>query len=134
MVKKTIVVNASGHGATPVFGGQSSTEVRGDLVLLRLPTNQVSPDMRLISEYNFLVGSSHYVFFRYSMDENWLEVVLGGTFLQGDNDLSVRPETVSQLLTFWLSFSHFGSTYPSKNRVVQKCVNRVMRHLDLFTE
>ena len=66
------------------------------------------------------------------MDGCWLEVVLGGTFLKNDPDLTIRPKTVRQLLYFWLHFFHFGSTQYKADITIERLINRVMLKLGIF--
>ena len=129
---KNLIVNASGHGAHSVFGCRPSQPIRGDLVLLRLPVHQVTESMDKASGYSFWAGGCHYVFLRYSMDRQWLEVVLGGTFIKNDDDLTTRPATVQHILNFWLEFFHFGSVgHESSHRSVSDLVNQVLVRLNL---
>ncbi len=105
---KTIVINASGHGACSIFGCKPSSPIRGDLVLLKIPTEQLTEQMKEISRYGFWSGGSNYVFLRYTLDGQWMEVVLGGSFIKGDHDLSIRPKTIHRIVSFWLDFFHKG--------------------------
>ena len=124
--QKTIVINASGHGAHSVFHNKPSTPVRGDLVVLRIPTEQLTDPMKEVSHYGFWAGGCHYVFLRYSLDGKWMEVVLGGTFIKDDHDLMSRPETIQHIVTFWLDFFHHTSTDEDSHTERDALVNRVL--------
>nr|WP_157673423.1 FAD-dependent oxidoreductase [Endozoicomonas ascidiicola] len=115
--KKTFTINATGHGAHKLFNNKPSVPIRGDLVLLRIPTDQLTPHIKEMSNYSFWAGGTRYVFLRYSLDKQWMEIVLGGTFISGDNDLAVRPETVKDIISFWLDFFHQA---PSNDDETQK--------------
>ena len=128
---RTIIVNASGNGACDIFGCAQSQPIRGDLVIIRLPTSKLTEKMREASKYGFWAGGSHYVFLRYSLDGQWLEVVLGGTFLEDDHDLTVNPGTVSHIVTFWLNFFHSGSGTNVYHEESSQLVERVMKKLKL---
>ncbi|CAM3579423.1 hypothetical protein [Parendozoicomonas haliclonae] len=103
---KTTIINTSGHGACSVFGCRQATPVRGDLVILKMPVAQLTENIRQASRYAFWAGGTNYVFFRYSLDGQWLEVVMGGTFLKEDSDLNLRPDTIRTIISFWLDFFH----------------------------
>ena len=104
--KKTVTINASGHGVSAIFNGPSAEPVRGDLVLLGIPSEQLTPAMKAVSKYSFWAGGTRYAFMRYSLDGRWFEVVLGGTFIKQDHDLTPRPNTSKDLISFWLDFFH----------------------------
>ena len=108
--KKPLIINASGHGATNLFGGTPTWPIRGDLVLLRIPTSVLTDSMKTASEYTYWAGGSKYIFMRYSLDGQKMEVVLGGTFLENDGDLQPRIKTVLEITEFWLSMMHYGHT------------------------
>ena len=126
---RTIIVNASGNGACSVFGCTASQPVRGDLVILKIPTGKLTETMREVSKFGFWASGTHYVFLRYSLNGKWLEVVLGGTFLKDDHDLTVRPETVSHIIVFWLNFFHHGSGMNIYHEETNELVSRVMNKL-----
>ncbi len=112
------MINASGHGANSIFHSETSIQVRGDLVILRVPIERLTDHMRKISQYGFWAGGSHYVFLRYSLDGKWMEVVLGGTFIKKAHDLLIRPETIRRIVSFWPDFFHKAPA--SENDIAQK--------------
>ncbi|WP_157813826.1 hypothetical protein, partial [Sinorhizobium meliloti] len=63
---RTFVINASGCGASTVFGCQPSMPIRGDLMVLKVPLNLIPADLQHIDQYSYWAGS-HYVFIRHEL-------------------------------------------------------------------
>ena len=129
--KYPVIVNASGHGAFNIFAGKPTWPIRGDLVVLRIPTTQLTQNLEATSKFTYWAGGTNYIFMRYSLDGNWLEVVLGGTFLENDDDLTPRRNTVRDITGFWLSLLHMGTfdlTMRQRERV-QKYSDKVVNKL-----
>ena len=125
--KSSIIINASGHGAKLVFPHVTeSRPIRGDLVVLRLPVSKLDETTRHQSRYSFWAGGSHYVFMRYSLDRQWMEVVLGGTFIEKDRDLSIRLNSVKSILLFWLRFFHRDADQNSTE--MDSLIHDVIKH------
>ncbi len=127
----SIIINASGHGACDLFGCKPAVPVRGDLVVLKMPVSRITQAERDISRFTFWAGGEHYVFFRYSLDRQWLEVVLGGTFLTGDDNLQPRSETVSDIVNFWLNFFHQVPAGHKEERERELFIQRILKHMSL---
>ena len=129
--RQTFIINASGHGAHNVFGCKPSTPIRGDIVLLKIPVKDITNHIKKVSDYSFWAGGTNYVFFRYSLDGNWLEVVLGGSFIKGDSSLVTRPETVRRITSFWLDFFHqhpeSKQAHQQKNDLVRKMLDKALK-------
>ncbi len=126
-----VIVNASGNGACELFGCKPAVPVRGDLVVLRMPVSRMTTAERDISRFTFWAGGEHYVFFRYSLDRQWFEVVLGGSFLKGDDDLQPRPKTVSQIINFWLNFFHQIPAGIKEEQERITFVQRILKHMGI---
>ena len=129
---RTIVINASGDGACALFNGPPTHPVRGDLVNLRIPLQHIPPHQSAAAEYSYWAGS-HYVFLRYELDRPWLQLILGGTFLENDNSLSVRPQTLREILNFWLDMFHLppdenpGQSYVDKKaRLIDRLIQKML--------
>ena len=59
---------------------------------------------------------------------------MGGTFLENDNDLSFRPETVREILGFWLNFFHAAPYAQSSEPYLQFKSNLINRLLKKITD
>ena len=128
---KTFVINASGHGAGTVFDCQPSTPIRGDLLVLKIPLAHLPTEMKEINQSCYLSGS-HYLFVRHELQRPWMHLVLGGSCVENDSDLSLHTDTLREILGYWLDLLHIppgssaGEGYSEKKEL---CMNTVMESL-----
>ena len=129
--KKPFVVNASGHGAHNIFGGKPTWPIRGDLVLLRVPTSQLTESLKTASKFTYWVGGTNYIFMRTSMDGSSMEIILGGTFIEHESDLIPSTQTIRNITEFWLSLIHMGSFDQtlSQQRLVKRYSDKVLEKI-----
>ena len=128
---KTYVINASGHGAEAVFDCQPSVPIRGDLLVLKLPLACLPENMRNIHRFCYISGF-HYLFVRHELKRPWIHLVLGGSCVENDRDLSLHISTLREILGYWLDLLHIqpgssiGEGYSEKKEL---CMNAVMEKI-----
>ena len=129
--KKPIIVNASGHGAHNIFAGKQTWPIRGDLVFLRVPTSELTENLKTASKYTYWAGGTNYIFMRTSMDGRSMEIILGGTFVEYESDLTPNTRTIRDITEFWLSLIHLGSFDQTlaQQRVIQSYSDKVINKI-----
>ncbi len=100
-----LVINATGHGAVNVFHGPPTRPIRGDLLVLKIPLKSLTTELRAACHFSFLCGH-HYIFLRHELNRPWIQIVLGGSFLENNADLRPSPRILREICQFWLDFVH----------------------------
>ncbi len=106
-----VVCNASGNGMPKIFGVKPIVPIRGDLMVLRIPIDKLS-QRDLDSFKQTLWMRRYYLFPRIDAKGKYAEVVLGGTFLKGNSDLSPSNETSKEIISIWHEFLHSSRQLP----------------------
>ncbi|MTI12666.1 FAD-dependent oxidoreductase, partial [Sansalvadorimonas verongulae] len=120
---KTFIINASGHGAEAVFGHPASLPIRGDLLVLKIPVSHIPQEMLHILNYCYL-SNAYYLFIRHELERPWIHLVLGGSCIENDSDLSLHRGTLRDILNYWLDLFHLpannsdSDAYPEKKRAI----------------